>query len=104
MPTEMAMGIMIVMHKKVSRRTRETTEHHACSPTHLRFSPCASYTALDRTSKKFSQAHRQASDLLAAVEATYNNLLLTPKRLLQSSDLFDYPLLRLQQVVTPPAN
>ncbi len=35
---------------------------------------------------------------------SYNNLLLTPKRLLQSSALFDYPLLRLQQVVTPLAN
>ncbi len=30
-----------------------------------------------------------------------NNLLLTPRRLLQRSALFDYPLLRLQQVVTP---
>ncbi len=32
------------------------------------------------------------------------NLPLTPKRLLQSSALFDYPPLRLQQVVTPLAN
>ncbi len=30
-----------------------------------------------------------------------NNILLTPERLLQSSALFDCPLLRLQQVATP---
>ncbi len=42
--------------------------------------------------------------VLVAQSNNNNNLLLTPKRLLQSSALFDYPLLRLQQVVTPPAN